>query len=378
MTYLGQEWMPSTPMHVALYNAFKWEPPRFGHVPLLVDKLGQKLSKRNADIDLSSFRDQQGIFPATLINFASLLGWSHSQKSDVFDLGELEQLVSAIPLDLDSSANSPPSSISSSPVETQLSHLRSSGSFKKRMRNALRQMVAPNSMIWSTEYARLLRRIMSTRTCEFCLFYKGIMQRLKLIFSYSERILRGRTLSDYIAPLIRADAKSFTTAEEFAERNSTFFATKLDRPTYNPVSSSSTSKPTVPMLALHTAAAALTLVPAAHWNIEMHRSNITSYDGSDSVEIAPEVDPSSVATDKIFKKELYHYLRWALSASAPGPGMPETMTILGRDETVRRLQDAKTLTQSLVPQVGRRVPKSSGQKKLEEDRSWMGSLAPEK
>lgn len=85
--------MPSTPMHVALYNAFKWEPPRFGHVPLLVDKSGQKLSKRNADIDLSSFKTQQGIFPATLVNFAALLGWSHSQKSDVFDLEELEQLV---------------------------------------------------------------------------------------------------------------------------------------------------------------------------------------------------------------------------------------------------------------------------------------------
>lgn len=89
--------MPSTPMHVALYNAFKWTPPRFGHVPLLVDKTGQKLSKRNADIDLSSFRDQQGIFPATLVNFAALLGWSHSLKADVFSLEELEQIVSSIP-----------------------------------------------------------------------------------------------------------------------------------------------------------------------------------------------------------------------------------------------------------------------------------------
>ena len=85
--------MPSTPMHVALYNAFKWTPPQFGHVPLLVDKSGQKLSKRNADIDLSSFKDQQGIFAATLVNFAALLGWSHSQKSDVFSLEELEQIV---------------------------------------------------------------------------------------------------------------------------------------------------------------------------------------------------------------------------------------------------------------------------------------------
>lgn len=237
-------------------------------------------------------------------------------------------------------------------------------------------MAVLNSMIWSTEYARPSRRIISTHTCKICLAHIHY-RRSRLTSNYSERILKGRTLSEYISPLIRADAKSYTTAEEFAERNSTFFATKLDRPTYTPVSSSSTSNSTVPMLALHTAAAALMLVPSAHWNIEMHRSNIASYDGSDSVEIAPEVDSSSVATDKVFKKELYHYLRWALSASAPGPGMPETMTILGRDETVRRLQDAKTLTQSLVPQVGRRVPKSSGEKKLQEDRSWMGSLAPD-
>lgn len=93
----GTEWMPSTPMHVALYNAFNWTPPSFGHVPLLVDKAGQKLSKRNADIDLSSFKDKQGLFPETLVNFAALLGWSHTQKSDVFNLEELEQIVRPLP-----------------------------------------------------------------------------------------------------------------------------------------------------------------------------------------------------------------------------------------------------------------------------------------
>lgn len=60
---------------------------------MLVDKNRQKLSKRNADIDLSFFKDKQGIFPISLVNFASLLGWSHSQKSDVFSLEELEQIV---------------------------------------------------------------------------------------------------------------------------------------------------------------------------------------------------------------------------------------------------------------------------------------------
>lgn len=80
-------------------------------------------------------------------------------------------------------------------------------------------------------------------------------------------------------------------------------------------------------------------------------------------------------TDKVFKKQLYHYLRWALSAGNAGPGIPETMTILGREETLRRLQEAKSLTQFLLPQTGRRVPKSSGSKTKDADRSWMGSLA---
>lgn len=128
------------------------------------------------------------------------------------------------------------------------------------------------------------------------------------------------------------------------------------------------------MQALHTAAAALTLVPPAHWNIETHRFNINSYDGSDSVVLpAIEADApvAAITSDKVFKKELYHYLRWALSASAPGPGIPETMAILGRDETLRRVQDAKALTQSFGPSDGRRIPKGT----LPEDQSWMGTLA---
>lgn len=129
------------------------------------------------------------------------------------------------------------------------------------------------------------------------------------------------------------------------------------------------------MLALHTAAAALALVPPAHWDVETHRMNISSHDGSECVNISKEDEGTSVARDKFFKKELYHYLRWALSASAPGPGIPETMAILGREETLRRLEDAKTLTQPLVSQVGRRVPKSPGNQEGDQDRSWMGSLA---
>lgn len=199
--------------------------------------------------------------------------------------------------------------------------------------------------------------------------------------SRSAPILQGRTLPEYIAPLLRADAKSYTDAKSFVQRNSTFFTTHLSRPSYHPAfspASSSSAPTTVPMQLLHTAAAALTLVPSTHWTIETHRANINYYDGGAAIETSSppsstEEEPlSPAAGNKLFKKELYHYLRWALSGSAPGPGIPETITILGREETVRRLQDAKAQTAKLVPPAGGRVPKSSGSSG---DRSWMGSLA---
>lgn len=83
-------------MHVALYNAFDWTPPQFGHVPLLVDLNGQKLSKRNSNIDISFYRDS-GILPSTLLNYAALLGWSHNQKSEVFSLKDMEEIVRSNP-----------------------------------------------------------------------------------------------------------------------------------------------------------------------------------------------------------------------------------------------------------------------------------------
>lgn len=199
-------------------------------------------------------------------------------------------------------------------------------------------------------------------------------------------ILRSRPLSELVTPLLKADAKSFTNAPEFISRNTTFFTTAISRPPYTPIISD------IPILSLHTASAALTLVPNSHWAIETHKFNISSYDGASTIlENTPppgdaDFEKSRVAADKKFKKELYHYLRWALSAGAPGPGIPETMVILGREETVKRLAEARELTREaeagLSPVAARRakergakakqsVPDEAGQ-----DRSWMGSLAP--
>ncbi|ROT42086.1 glutamyl-tRNA synthetase [Sodiomyces alkalinus F11] len=85
----GVEWLISTPKHVALYNAFNWTPPAFAHAGLLCGPNGEKLSKRNRDIDIdmAAYRDK-GILPSALNNWLALLGWSPDKnagvKGDVF------------------------------------------------------------------------------------------------------------------------------------------------------------------------------------------------------------------------------------------------------------------------------------------------------
>jgi glutamyl-tRNA synthetase len=86
--------MSSTPKHLAMYNAFGWQPPAFAHVGLLMDENRQKLSKRKLDIDISAFRDKSGIFPEALTNYVALLGWSHGQRSDIMSLQQLVENVS--------------------------------------------------------------------------------------------------------------------------------------------------------------------------------------------------------------------------------------------------------------------------------------------
>ena len=46
----GEEWLPSMPLHVLLYRAFNWEAPEFAHLPLILKPVGNgKLSKRDGD-----------------------------------------------------------------------------------------------------------------------------------------------------------------------------------------------------------------------------------------------------------------------------------------------------------------------------------------
>lgn len=78
----GEEWLPSTPKHIILYNMFNLTPPTFAHIPLIVNKNGQKLSKRHGDISVDSFR-KQGYLPESVVNGLALLGWNPPSHDDI-------------------------------------------------------------------------------------------------------------------------------------------------------------------------------------------------------------------------------------------------------------------------------------------------------
>ncbi|KAK4688868.1 glutamyl-tRNA synthetase, partial [Tremellales sp. Uapishka_1] len=72
----GEEWLPSVPKHHELYSAFDWNPPLFGHLPLLVNPDGSKLSKRTGDVRVEHYKEE-GYEPEALVNFLALMGWDH-------------------------------------------------------------------------------------------------------------------------------------------------------------------------------------------------------------------------------------------------------------------------------------------------------------
>lgn len=107
----GEEWLPTAPLHVVLYQYLGWEGsmPQFAHLPLLLKPSGQgKLSKRDGDKmgfpvfplqwnnqttgETASGYREQGFLPEAFINFLALLGWNPGTGQEIFSLEELVEL----------------------------------------------------------------------------------------------------------------------------------------------------------------------------------------------------------------------------------------------------------------------------------------------
>jgi glutamyl-tRNA synthetase len=80
----GDEWVPSTPRHVLIYQALGWEPPVFCHLPVILAEGGGKLSKRKGAASVGDYRDL-GYLPEVMVNFLSLLGWSPGEDLEIME-----------------------------------------------------------------------------------------------------------------------------------------------------------------------------------------------------------------------------------------------------------------------------------------------------
>jgi glutamyl-tRNA synthetase len=78
----AEEWLPSAPRHVLIYQALGWQPPLFAHLPMILGKDRSKLSKRHGATSLLDYADQ-GYLPDAMFNFLGLLGWSLDDHTEI-------------------------------------------------------------------------------------------------------------------------------------------------------------------------------------------------------------------------------------------------------------------------------------------------------
>ncbi|KAG9086716.1 Glutamate--tRNA ligase mitochondrial, partial [Ceratobasidium sp. 392] len=77
----GEEWLPTLPLHLDLYSVLGLTPPQFGHLPLLLNPDGSKMSKRKGDVRVQDYMEK-GWEPEAVVNWLALAGWNVHQQLD--------------------------------------------------------------------------------------------------------------------------------------------------------------------------------------------------------------------------------------------------------------------------------------------------------
>lgn len=84
----GEEWISSTPKHILLFQFFGWELPQFAHLSVLRNPDKSKLSKRKNPVWVSLYREK-GFLPEAMLNYLSLMAWSHPQGKEIYSVAEM-------------------------------------------------------------------------------------------------------------------------------------------------------------------------------------------------------------------------------------------------------------------------------------------------
>jgi len=87
----GEDHLSNTAKHMALFRAFGAEPPKYAHIPLILNQDGTKMSKRDQGASLTSYLEE-GFAPEAIVNYLCLLGWSPKDNREVMPVPEVVHL----------------------------------------------------------------------------------------------------------------------------------------------------------------------------------------------------------------------------------------------------------------------------------------------
>ncbi len=87
----GEDHLSNTAKHIALFNAFRVHPPKYAHIPLILNRDGTKMSKRDVGASLTAYIEE-GFVPEAVVNYLSLLGWSPKNNREIMPVNELIEL----------------------------------------------------------------------------------------------------------------------------------------------------------------------------------------------------------------------------------------------------------------------------------------------
>ena len=273
----GEEWLPSTPKHILLYQCFDWSPPRFFHLPLLLDNTRHKLSKRHGDASVESYRER-GYLPSAVVNFVALLGWHDDNDREVY-LSQAD-LVKAF----------------------CLTRVQKGGA-----------VVDAKRLDWIN--SQHIRHLADT----------DLRQLIALIRPHVERTHPSLTIDDaYLTRVVSVLKERASTIPQFAEYSFFFFA----EPDYK----SEAGKQARASLWVEQNQESLSAVRAVMTELESTPESTFAL----STELHA-VFERVVHERKGSYKTVMNALRFALTGSKVGMGMSETVSLLGKEKVVSRL-----------------------------------------
>ncbi|KAK8100548.1 hypothetical protein PG999_010922 [Apiospora kogelbergensis] len=351
----GAEWLVSTPRHVGLYNAFGWQPPTFGHVGLLTDPQKQKLSKRHGDIDIASYRNK-GYLSEALLNYVVLLGWSAGQGTKgTSEVMNIEQMIEKFHLRFTRGDIC---------VSNKLDFLNSKHRDKLLVQSPKylqAQVVPPISLAIRTleqKRAGLPQLPEEVPDHSMATTFDQLVPAMTPSCSDGPGLINHNEA--YIGKAFELDQRNYVNAASFVQRNRYLFWTVPSKVYQQTLSEGMrefdhlfirTSETTpeqghidAPRSAVEITTAfadALRDIPAdeSSWTVKRLQEVLNPLMKS-IVGLRSIIDDSKSSTETREKPWGFSIVRWFLFALQPGPALIPSMVVLGKTETMARIQKA--------------------------------------